>query len=319
MALADAGLVAMAGGAAAGKRRRHRPRGHLPGPQGRPAALLGRGARGAPDRQGARAGTRAGQAAFTHWPQPTGCGRRSCRRAFGLKIRGVATPSRLRAGLAAVALERAFGNQIKAGLAGKLGLSAKAGRLLAGQLAQEAARFRHRRPPGRGAGRRARGRDAGRPCRAAPGRAAPLPRRARQAGARVRARRQRLPSRGRGWSRRRLRPRRSSDRAGRPDLAGFAQEVRRHADSARAGLARQPQGLHQPRLASAARAAPRVGPVGDRVQVHADRGAPGRQPGARQRRSEGRTATSRYCRSPPSSTRTPCSISSASTADAQID
>jgi hypothetical protein len=58
-------------------------------------------------------------------------------RAFGLKIRGVATPSRLRAGLAAVALERAFGNQIKAGLSGKLGLSAKAGRLLAGQLAKK--------------------------------------------------------------------------------------------------------------------------------------------------------------------------------------
>ena len=59
-------------------------------------------------------------------------------KAFGLKIRGVATPSRLRAGLAAVALERAFGNQIKAGLAGKLvGLSAKAGRLLAAQLAKK--------------------------------------------------------------------------------------------------------------------------------------------------------------------------------------
>jgi hypothetical protein len=57
--------------------------------------------------------------------------------AFGLKIRGVCTPSRLRAGLAAVALERAFGNQIKTGLAGKLGLSAKAGRLLAGQLAKK--------------------------------------------------------------------------------------------------------------------------------------------------------------------------------------
>jgi len=59
-------------------------------------------------------------------------------KAFGLKIRGVATPSRLRAGLAAVALERAFGNQIKAGISGsKLGLSAKAGRLLAGQLARK--------------------------------------------------------------------------------------------------------------------------------------------------------------------------------------
>ena len=58
-------------------------------------------------------------------------------RAFGLKMRGLATPSRLRAALAAVALERAFGNQIKPSLSGKLGLSAKAGRWLAGQLAKK--------------------------------------------------------------------------------------------------------------------------------------------------------------------------------------
>jgi hypothetical protein len=58
-------------------------------------------------------------------------------RAFGLKIRGVVTPARLRVALAAVALERAFGHQIKSGFSGKLGLSAKAGRLLAGQLAKK--------------------------------------------------------------------------------------------------------------------------------------------------------------------------------------
>jgi hypothetical protein len=57
-------------------------------------------------------------------------------RAYNLKIKGVATTSRLRSALAAVALERAFGNQIKAGLAGKLGLSPKAGRLLAAQLSR---------------------------------------------------------------------------------------------------------------------------------------------------------------------------------------
>jgi hypothetical protein len=55
-------------------------------------------------------------------------------RAYGLKIKGAPTPSRLRSALAAAALERAFGNQIKAGLAGKAGFSAKAGRLLAAQL-----------------------------------------------------------------------------------------------------------------------------------------------------------------------------------------
>ncbi|KAB2918352.1 MAG: hypothetical protein F9K29_08410 [Hyphomicrobiaceae bacterium] len=57
-------------------------------------------------------------------------------RAYNLKIKGVATPSRLRSALATVALERAFGNKIKAGLGGKAGFSAKAGRLLAAQLAR---------------------------------------------------------------------------------------------------------------------------------------------------------------------------------------
>jgi hypothetical protein len=62
-------------------------------------------------------------------------------RAFALRIKGLPTPSRLRASLAAVALERAFGNQIKAGLTGRLGLSAKAERLLAAQLASRARSF----------------------------------------------------------------------------------------------------------------------------------------------------------------------------------
>jgi hypothetical protein len=57
-------------------------------------------------------------------------------RAYKLKIKGVPTASRLRTALAAVALERAFGNKTQTGLAGKLGLSAKAGRLLAAQLSQ---------------------------------------------------------------------------------------------------------------------------------------------------------------------------------------
>ena len=58
-------------------------------------------------------------------------------KAFGLKIKGVATPARLRAGLAAVALARAFGNQFKASAAGKAGFSPKAGRLLAAQLGKK--------------------------------------------------------------------------------------------------------------------------------------------------------------------------------------
>jgi hypothetical protein len=57
--------------------------------------------------------------------------------AYGLKINGVATPARLREALAATALSRAFGDKGAAGLAGKLGLSPKAGRLLAAQLLRE--------------------------------------------------------------------------------------------------------------------------------------------------------------------------------------
>lgn len=67
--------------------------------------------------------------------KPEGLRAAVLQRAYALKIRGVATPSRLRAALAAVALARAFGNRAREGFGGKLGLSAKAGRLLAGQLA----------------------------------------------------------------------------------------------------------------------------------------------------------------------------------------
>jgi len=57
-------------------------------------------------------------------------------KAFGLPRRVKTTPARLRAELAVVALERAFGNKIKTGLGSGNGLSAKAGRLLAGQLSR---------------------------------------------------------------------------------------------------------------------------------------------------------------------------------------
>ncbi len=53
---------------------------------------------------------------------------------FGLKLKGTPTPSQMRAALAVKALERAFGNQITSNLKGSAGLSARAARLLAGQL-----------------------------------------------------------------------------------------------------------------------------------------------------------------------------------------
>ena len=57
--------------------------------------------------------------------------------AFGLAVRQALSPSKLRAALALVALERAFGDNVKEGLGKGSALSAKAGRVLAGQLLQK--------------------------------------------------------------------------------------------------------------------------------------------------------------------------------------
>ncbi|AHB47229.1 hypothetical protein W911_00575 [Hyphomicrobium nitrativorans NL23] len=62
-------------------------------------------------------------------------------KAFGLSVKKNAAPTKLRAQLAVVALERAFGNRIKAGIGKGSALSAKAGRLLAGQLSQNPRAF----------------------------------------------------------------------------------------------------------------------------------------------------------------------------------
>ena len=59
-----------------------------------------------------------------------------------LKLKGRPSASRMRSALALVALERAFGNQIKSELGAKSALSAKASRLLAGQLARKPRDFR---------------------------------------------------------------------------------------------------------------------------------------------------------------------------------
>ena len=146
-------------------------------------------------------------------------------KAFGLKIKGVATPSRLRAALAAVALARAFGNQFKASAAGKTGFSPKAGRLLAAQLAKKprdfgtdsrlisalAAEHAGAAQPGLAALRLAvlrRYLDGDKPV--APVRRPP----AKAASTRPRLAEPEPPA---------------PPPVRRPDLAGFAQEVRRHA------------------------------------------------------------------------------------------
>jgi len=66
--------------------------------------------------------------------KPDGLRAAILQRAYGLKIRGAPSPARLRQALAVVALERAFGNTLKGSIGQRTGLSAKAGRLLAGQL-----------------------------------------------------------------------------------------------------------------------------------------------------------------------------------------
>jgi hypothetical protein len=62
-------------------------------------------------------------------------------RAYGLKLKGVPTPARLRKELAVLALGRAFGDRLKERIGSSDGMSAKAGRLLAAELAAKPRRF----------------------------------------------------------------------------------------------------------------------------------------------------------------------------------
>jgi hypothetical protein len=63
-------------------------------------------------------------------------------KAFDLKIRGAASPVRLRTALAKVALARAFGRDDGVDADGKTGVSAKDGRALASRLGREPAKYR---------------------------------------------------------------------------------------------------------------------------------------------------------------------------------
>jgi hypothetical protein len=62
-------------------------------------------------------------------------------RVFALRLRGSATPARVRSALAVVALHRAFGNKLKNRLGAGKGLSGDAGRLLASQLLRRPREF----------------------------------------------------------------------------------------------------------------------------------------------------------------------------------
>ena len=69
--------------------------------------------------------------------RPDGLSALVVQHAFGLAVRQALSPSKLRAALALVALERAFGDNVTDGLGKGSALSAKAGRVLAGQLLQK--------------------------------------------------------------------------------------------------------------------------------------------------------------------------------------
>jgi hypothetical protein len=66
--------------------------------------------------------------------RPDGLNALIVQKAFGLAMRQALSPSKLRAALALVALERAFGDTVRSGLQKGPALSAQAGRVLAGQL-----------------------------------------------------------------------------------------------------------------------------------------------------------------------------------------
>ena len=223
-ALAAAGLIAAAGSRIEASDGRRGARRHLPRPQGQPAAIRGRRLQRTPGRQGAGAGARGRQT-----PRRAGDGRRPARgdRAKGLRPQdqGRASPSRLRAALAAVALARAFGNKFKAELAGKTGFSPKAGRLLAASSPRSratSAPTAASSPPSPPSASALRNPGWG-PCAWAVLRryldgpeSRPRQRGARRKGPLAAA----APGRARAST---------AAPWGRPDLAGFAQEVRRHA------------------------------------------------------------------------------------------
>ena len=68
--------------------------------------------------------------------RPDGLRSAILQQAYQLTPRKCGSPAKLRSALAAIALERAFGNKLKSEFASGKGLSARAGRLLAGQLAR---------------------------------------------------------------------------------------------------------------------------------------------------------------------------------------
>lgn len=69
--------------------------------------------------------------------RPDGLRAATLQKSFNLPARARTSPARLRTALVVTALQRAFGNTIKNGLDAGGGISAKAGRMLAGQLAQK--------------------------------------------------------------------------------------------------------------------------------------------------------------------------------------
>jgi hypothetical protein len=275
-----AGLIATV--ALASKRARPgSPCRHLPRAQGQPAAIRGRRLQRTPGRQGAGAGARGWQA-----PRRAGDGRWPARgdRAKGLRPQDQGrclslAPAccRWRCGAGARLRQQVQGRVCRQDWAspprpaGCWPRSSPRSRATSAPTAASSPPLR----PSTSA-------RASRPRRAAPGGAAALSRRPDKPPARRARPPQGAPAAPR-WSSRALHRAARRAAGSRRLRPGGAPPRRRQAP----GLARQPQGLHQPRVAHVRERRPEWGSQRDRVQVHAHRGAPRRQPGARQRRPEG--------------------------------
>ena len=229
----------------AGQHRRRRCGPALLGAEGRTAAHLERAAATCawwPRRSGLeRLAVKSSKPSAT----PDGLRAAIVQTAYKVKVKGVATPSRLRSALAAVALQRAFGNQIRPPC-GQDRAAGAGGTSTWLRSLPDPARLRHRHPPDRRAGGRAPWYQVGR--------------------SRSAAARRVLPFLCRGWSRPTTSPRvclrnrkrrrhscrhRLPSSAVGPTFPGSCSGSAPARRGTRAGLGRQPQGLHLPRLARA--------------------------------------------------------------------
>ena len=221
--------------------------------------------------------------------RPDGLSALVVQHAFGLSMRQALSPSKLRAALALVALERAFGDNVKEGLGNGSALSAKAGRVLAGQLLQKPRELPTDTRLISCAVRR-----SGRRCALRPRHAAFI--RAAQACKLRGAKHSTIQHQASLAGGARIGTASAEDphtTTGRDAAAPWTGAIfRRCAERGthpRRGLARGTQGVYLSGVGRDSQFAPRVGTFRDRLQGHAGRRSPGGSAGALRRRSQEQT------------------------------